>query len=52
MLDVDEVLPSVGRELTALDDRLRAAQRDAVAAMTAIVAIVALLAVLGGWAVI
>jgi hypothetical protein len=45
----NEPWSSVHRELAALDGRLRAAQRDAVAAMTAIVV---MLAVLGGWAVI
>jgi hypothetical protein len=48
----NEPWSSVHPELAALDGRLRAAQRDAVAAMTAIGAIVVMLAVLGGWAVI
>jgi hypothetical protein len=52
MLLADEARSSVDRELAALDDRLRAAQRDAVAAMTGIGAIVILLAVLGGWSVV
>ena len=45
----EEPRSPVERELAALDDRLRAAQRDVVAAMTAIGAIVILLAILGDW---
>jgi hypothetical protein len=43
---------TVERELALLHDRLRNAQREAVAAMTAAGAIVALLALLGGWGVV
>jgi hypothetical protein len=42
----------VERELALLHDRLRNAQREAVAAMAAAGAIVALLALLGGWEVV
>ncbi|HSJ00543.1 MAG TPA: hypothetical protein VLA59_09170 [Patescibacteria group bacterium] len=49
---VDETPSSPDGELAALGDRLRAAQRDAAAAMTAIGVIGTLLALLRGWAVV
>jgi hypothetical protein len=52
MLPGEAAGTTVERELTALHDRLRIAQREAVAAMTASGAIVALLALLAGWGVV
>ena len=52
MLPGEEAGTTVERELAALHDRLRSAQREALAAITAAGAIVTLLALLGGWAVV
>jgi hypothetical protein len=46
----EEAGSSVHRELATLDERLRAAERDAVVALSAVGAIVTVMTVIGGWA--